>query len=450
MSDLLDQSPLLALADRLIAAARRAGADAADAVAVRSISLSVEVREGKVEETERAEGDDMGLRVLVGRKQAVVSTNDLKGNGADELAERAVAMARVAPQDKYAGLADADLLAHEFSDLDLVDPALPDVGALEQHARAAEGAALAVTGVAKSGGASAAAGLGGMVLVTSHGFRGAYVGSRHSVSAMAIAGEGTGMERDYDFTSALHAADLEAAEKIGRSAGERAVKRLNPRKVETRRVPVIFDPRVAGSLVGHLASAINGASIARKTSFLKDRMGERLFRNGIRILDDPLRRRGLRSRPFDGEGVAGRTLAVIEDGVLKSWFLDSATARELSFATTGHASRGVSSSPSPAPTNLHLEAGSRAPSELIGDITDGFYVTDLIGMGTNLVTGDYSRGASGLWIENGELTFPVSEVTIAGHLNDMFASLEPANDLEFRYGTNAPTVRVEGLTVAGT
>jgi PmbA protein len=213
---------------------------------------------------------------------------------------------------------------------------------------------------------------------------------------------------------------------------------------------VVFDPRIAGSLVGHLASAINGASIARKTSFLKDRMGERLFRAGIRIVDDPLRRRGLRSRPFDGEGIAGRELAVVEDGVLKSWFLDSATARELSLASTGHASRGVSSSPSPSPTNLHLQAGARSPQELIADIKDGFYVTDLIGMGANLVTGDYSRGASGLWIENGELAFPVSEVTIAGHLNEIFASLEPASDLKFRYGTNAPTVRLEGLTVAGT
>ena len=450
MSDLLDQSPLIALAERLVEAARKAGADSADAVAVRSVSLSVEVRDGNVEETERSEGDDVGLRVLVGRKQAVVSTNDLKGNGADALAERAVAMARVAPEDKYAGLADAALLTHTFPELDLIDPVLPDVGTLEQHARAAESAALSVKGVSKSGGASAGAGIGGMVLVTSHGFRGSYVASSHSISAMAIAGEGTGMERDYDYTSARHAGDLEAIEKIGRSAGERAVKRLNPRKVETRRVPVIYDPRVAGSLVGHLASAINGSSIARKTSFLRDRMGERLFPQGIRIIDDPLRPRGLRSHPFDGEGVAGRALAVIDDGVLTSWFLDSATARELSLTTTGHASRGVSSSPSPSPTNLHLAAGRASPQELIAAIKDGFYVTDLIGMGANLVTGDYSRGASGLWIENGELTFPVSEVTIAGRLTDMFASLEPANDLVFRYGTNAPTVRVEGLTVAGT
>jgi PmbA protein len=450
MSSFLDQSQLIDLAERLVSAARRAGADAADALAVRSISQSVEVREGAVEESERAEGDDMGLRVLVGRRQAVVSTNDVKGNGADALAERAVAMARVAPEDQFAGLADEKLLTRTFPDLDLVDPALPDVGALEARARAAEAAGLRVKGVSKSGGAGASAGIGGMVLVTSHGFCGAYVGSRHSMSMVAIAGEGTAMERDYDYSSVLHGADLEAPEKIGKLAGERSVKRLNPRKVETRRVPVVFDPRVANTLVGSLASAINGASIARKTSFLKDRMGERLFHSGIRIVDDPLRKRGLRSHPFDGEGVAGKALAVVEDGVLKSWFLDSATARELSLTTTGHASRGVSSSPSPSPTNLHLEAGTVTPQQLIAEIEDGFYVTDLIGMGTNLVTGDYSRGASGLWIENGELTYAVSEVTIAGHLNDIFASLTPANDLEFRYGTNAPTVRLEGLTVAGT
>jgi PmbA protein len=450
MSSFLDQSQLQNLAERLVAAARRAGADAADAVAVRGISVSVEVRDGAVEGSERSEGDDLGLRVLVGKRQAVVSSNDTKGDGADALAERAVAMARVAPEDPYAGLADQSLLAREIPDLDLADAELPSVERLEQLARSAESAALAVAGVTKSGGAGASAGVGGMVLVTSHGFSGSYVGSRHSVSAVAIAGEGTGMERDYDYSSTLHAADLDAPDKIGRLAGERAVKRLNPRKVETRRVPVIFDPRVAGSLVGHLASAINGASIARKTSFLKDKMGQRLFRPGIRIIDDPLRKRGQRSHPFDGEGVAGRKLAVIDDGVLTSWFLDSATARELGLVTTGHASRGVSSAPSPSPTNLHLEAGKATPKELIAGIKDGFYITDLIGMGTNLVTGDYSRGASGLWIENGELTYPVSEVTIAGHLTDMFASLEPANDLQFRYGTNSPTVRVEGLTVAGT
>jgi PmbA protein len=265
----------------------------------------------------------------------------------------------------------------------------------------------------------------------------------------AIAGEGTAMERDYDFSSTLHASDLESPEKIGRKAADRAVARLNPRKASTGRVPVLFDPRVAGSLLSHLANATNGTAVARKTSFLMDKLGQQIFAPGIRIIDDPLRKRGQRSRPFDGEGVAGRRLAIIDDGVLMSWLLDCTTARELERETTGHAQRGVSSTPSPGPTNLHLEPGPLSPDALMADIIEGFYVTDLIGMGANMVTGDYSRGASGFWIEKGKRTYPVSEVTIAGHLNDVFRSLTPANDLEFRYGTNAPTLRVEGLTVAG-
>jgi PmbA protein len=265
----------------------------------------------------------------------------------------------------------------------------------------------------------------------------------------AIAGEGTGMERDYDYSSTVHGADLQSPEKVGHTAGERAVDRLNPRKVKSKRVPVVFDRRVAGSLVGHLASAINGTAVARKTSFLKERLGERLFRPGIHVLDDPHRLRGLRSRPFDAEGVATKRLAVVEDGVLASWLLDSATARELGFVTTGHAQRGVSSAPSPGPSNLHLAAGGDTPEALMADIAEGFYLTDLIGVGVNYVTGDYSRGASGFWIENGKRSYPVSEVTIAGNLIDMFQALVPANDLEFRFATNAPTVRVEGLTVGG-
>jgi len=448
-ASLFDQTALTDRAERLVKAALAHGADAADAVAVRSLSLSIELRDGAVEESESAEGDDLGLRVLVGHRQAVVSTNDLTGDASAALAQRAVAMARAAPEDKFAGLADAALLAHEFPELDLIDRALPTVSALEAMARAAEEAALAVKGVSKSGGASASAGIGGMVLVTSHGFRGSYLGSRHGLSMTAIAGEGTGMERDYDYSSALHAADLDAPEKIGRTAAERAIERLNPRKVSTRKVPVVFDPRVAGSLVSHLASAANGASVARKTSFLRDKMGEKIFGDGIRIIDDPLRQRGLRSHPFDGEGVRGRKLALVEDGILRSWILDSATARELGLATTGHAQRGVSSPPSPGPSNLHLEPGALTPEQLIADIEDGFYVTDLIGMGVNMVTGDYSRGASGFWIENGQRTYAVSEVTIAGHLSDIFRTLTPANNLSFRYATNAPTVRLEGLTVAG-
>jgi len=449
MNSLFDQSALLDLAGRLVGAARRAGADQADAVAVRSVSQVVEVRDGAVEESQRAESDDIGLRVLVGHKQAAVSTNDLKSDGLDALAERAVAMARVAPDDEFAGLADPALLARTFPDLDLLDREMPSVDALEQRARIAEAAALGVAGVTKSGGASASAGIGGMVLVTSHGFRGATIGSRHSTSMSAIAGNGTAMEQDYDYSSVIHADDLDSAEQIGRTAGERAVKRLNPRKVDTRRVPVVFDPRISGSLVGHLAGAANGSAVARKTSFLREKLGERIFHNGIAIIDDPLRKRGQRSRPFDAEGVATRRLNLVEDGVLKTWILDCATARELNLQTTGHAQRAVSSVPAPGPSNLYLAPGADRPGELIAAVTDGFYVTDLIGMGVNLVTGDYSRGAAGFWIKNGELGYPVSEVTIAGHLDDVFASLQPANDLIFRYATNAPTLRVEGLTVAG-
>nr|WP_249159232.1 TldD/PmbA family protein [Bradyrhizobium jicamae] len=446
---MFDQSALTDLAQRLVEAAKKAGADAADAVAVRGVSQGVEVRDGRVEETERSEGDDVGLRVFVGQRQAVVSTNDVSGDGIAKLAERAVAMARVAPDDKYVGLADPALHAKNFPDLDLLDRTVPSTAELERRATEAEAAALAVKGVTKSGGASASTGIGGMVLVTSTGFHGSYLRSSHSISTTAISGEGTSMERDYDFTSAPHASDLDSPATVGRKAGERAVARGNPRKVETCKVPVVYDPRVAGSMIGHLVGAINGASIARKTSFLKDKLGEQLFSRDIRIIDDPLRVRGLRSQTFDAEGVQVKKLAIIDEGVLTSWILDSATARELGLVTTGHAHRGVSSSPSPGTYNLHLEAGHVTPKELISDIKQGFYVTDLIGSGVNGVTGDYSRGASGFWIENGEITYPVSEVTIAGHLLPMFKSLVAANDLEFRYGVNAPTLRIEGLTLGG-
>src|SRR4030088_2617124 len=448
-SDLFDQSALSTLAQRLVEAARSAGADAADAVAVRGVSQGGEVRDGRVEESERSEGDDVGLRVLVGRRQAVVSTNDVSGDGVARLAERAVAMARVAPDDKYVGLADPSLLARDFPDLDLLDSKIPSTSELERRACEAEAAALAGKGVTKSGGASASTGIGGMVLVTSTGFHGSYLRSSQGISMTAISGDGTGMERDYDFTSAPHASDLESPAKVGRTAGERTVARANPRKVETCKVPVVFDPRVSGSLFGHLVGAVNGASIARKTSFLKDRLGEQLFSNNIRIIDDPLRVRGLRSQSFDAEGVKVKKLAIVDQGVLTSWLLDCATARELGLVTTGHAHRGVSSSPSPGSYNLHLEVGEPTPAQLRFDIKQGFYVTDQIGPVIHGLTGDYSRGASGFWIENGEITYAVSEVTIAGLLFEIFKSLVPANDLEFRYGVNAPTVRIEGLTLGG-
>lgn len=448
MSDLLDTGALIERARRLVGAARKAGADAADVMAVRGVSVGVQMREGQVESSERSEGDDLGLRVFVGRRSASVSSNDPREDVA-ALAERAVAIARVAPEDPYARLADPADLATGWPDLDLIDPVMTEVSDLEGFARRAEAAALGVSGVTRSGGASAGAGIGGFALVTSTGFEGATLGSSTSFSVTAIAGEGTGMERDYDYSAVRHRADLDDPDAIGRSAGERAVRRLNPRKVDTRRVPVVFDPRTAGSFASYLASAANGQSVARKTSFLREKLGQRIFREGVRIVDDPLRRRGLRSRPFDGEGVAARPLTLVEDGILMSWVLDTATAAELGMKTTGHASRGTGGPPSPGTTNLHLAAGTASPAEMIGAIKDGLYVTDMIGSGVNMVTGDYSRGCSGYWIENGELAYPVAEITIAGNLVDMFASLTPANDLVFRYGTDAPTVLIEGLTVAG-
>jgi PmbA protein len=288
-----------------------------------------------------------------------------------------------------------------------------------------------------------------VALVTSGGFAGSYATTNISVSVSVIAGEGTGMERDYDFASTRHGGDLGDPEAVGRNAANLALKRLNARRVKSQSVPVVFDPRVSNSLLGHFAGAINGVSIARGTSFLKDRMGQLIFAPGIRIVDDPHIVRGIRSKPFDGEGVANRQMNLVEDGVLKTWILDSASARQLKLTSTGHAARGTGGPPSPSTSNLYLVPGTRSPAALISDIAQGFYVTELIGMGVNGVTGDYSRGASGFWIENGQIAYPVNEVTIAGNLNGMFASMTPANDLVFRYGTNAPTLRIEGMTIAG-
>ncbi|MBX6322039.1 MAG: TldD/PmbA family protein, partial [Rhodospirillaceae bacterium] len=347
------------------------------------------------------------------------------------------------------GLAGPGEISRRLPDLDIADPDEPDPGRLKAHAAAAEEAALAVRGVTNSEGGEAAWGRARIALAASNGFAGSYTRSSHSVSVSVLAGEGTKMERDYDYSSAVYGADLEDPVVVGRRAGEKAVRRLNPRKAATCRCPVIFDPRVANSIIGHLASAINGGAVARGTTFLKDRMGARLFPAGVTIVDDPHRPRGLRSRPFDGEGLPTERRAVVADGALTTWLLDLRSGRQLGLPSTGHAVRGTTSPPAPAPTNLYMEPGTLTPAELIAETGTGFYVTDLIGFGVNLVTGDYSRGAAGFWIENGALAYPVSEVTIAGNLKDMFAALTPANDLVFRYGTDAPTLRIDGMTVAG-
>jgi PmbA protein len=446
MPNSVDASKLVDRVAALVEAARKAGADAADAVAVRGRSSSVSVRLGKVESTEASESDDISLRVFVGQRVASVSAT--AASDADTLAERAVAMARVSPEDPYQGLADPGRIAKSFRDLDLFDATEVSAAQMKEDALAAEEAALAVKGVTNSSGSSASAGLGGLVLATSHGFLGQYVGSRFSRSVSAIAGEGTAMERDYDFSSRQHFTALDAPEAIGRSAGERAVRRLNARKAKTGPVTVVYDPRVARGIAGHLAGAINGAAVARKTSFLRDMMGRQVASTAVTVTDDPLRVRGPASRPFDGEGIEGEALDMVKDGLLQHWFLSTSAARELGLETNG---RGVRSGTavSPSSTNLAIEPGEKTPEELIAALKSGFYVTEVFGQGVNMVTGEYSRGASGFWIENGEITYPVSEVTIASNLKDMFLAITPASDIDRNFGTAAPTLVIEGMTLAG-
>ncbi|HEX7725361.1 MAG TPA: TldD/PmbA family protein [Rhizomicrobium sp.] len=435
--------------DSLIQAARKAGADAADALLVESVSAGVSYRLGKLEDVERAESTDLGLRVFVGAKVAFVSSNDLSKDRLAGLPERAVAMARLAPEDKYAGLAPKELLARDFPSLDLEDRDEPSTETLIERARAVEGAAMAVPGITNSEGGGASFGRSSIALATSEGFRGGYAATSHGIGVAVLGGEGTGMERDYAESSARHASDMEAPGVVGKRAGERTIKRLNPRQAKSQRAPVIYDPRVSASLVGSFAGAISGSSIARGVSFLKDKMGQAVFGPAINIIDDPHRLRGHRSKPFDGEGVANRKMALIENGVLTAWLLDTASAKQLGLTTNGHAARGTGGPPSPSTTNLYMAPGKLSPEELMADIKDGFYVTETMGFGVNGVTGDYSQGAAGFWIENGKIAYPVSGVTIASNLKDMFLNLTPANDLEFRHGTNAPTIRVEGMTIAG-
>jgi PmbA protein len=435
--------------EKLIRVALRAGADAADAILASNVSASVSYRLGRLEELERAESRDLGLRVFAGAKVAFVSSTDISPGTLSELPERALAMARLAPEDRFASLAPADRLATSFPTLDLEDTEEPSADVLIERAKTVEGAAMAIAGVTNSEGGGASFGRSEIALATSAGFFGCYAGTSHGIGVAVLAGDGTSMERDYDGVSARHVADLEPAESIGRRAGERTVARLNPRKAKSQTVPVVFEPRVSSGLLGHFAGAISGASIARGVSFLKDNLGAEVFTRGITIVDDPHRPRGLRSKPFDGEGVRNARMSLVVDGQLKTWILDCASARQLGLSTTGHAARGTGGPPSPATTNLYMEAGKRPPGDLIADIVQGFYVTELMGMGVNQVTGDYSRGASGFWIENGAIAYPVAGVTIAGNLKDMFRRLTPADDLVFRYGTNAPTLRIEGMTVAG-
>ncbi len=434
------------LVEALVGAARKAGADASDAVAVSSRAKSVTVRLGKVESTDSSESDDISLRVFVGDRVASVSAS---GNAdITQLAERAVAMAKASPSDPHQRLADKDRLATSWPDLDLLDTFEPTASGMTDTALAMEDAARAVEGVINTGGASASAGMGGLVLATSHGFSGSYFASRYGRSVSVIAGEGTGMERDYDFSSAIHYSDLEAPEIIGKRAGERTVRRLGATKAETGPITAIYDPRVARGLAGTLGGAINGASVARKTSFWRDSMGKQIASAGITVTDDPKIRRGSGSKPFDGEGVSGERLIMVAGGVLQHWFLSTSAASELGLEPNGRGVR-ASSSVNPSSTNLAIEPGEVSPEDLIASVKSGIYVTEVFGQGVNMVTGEYSRGASGFLIENGELTRPVSEITIAANLKDMFMNMTPANDIDRSFATAAPTLMVEGMTLAG-
>lgn len=436
-------------ANRLIAKAMASGADAADIVISKSGSLSVSARLGKIENTGQSENDGLSLRVFRGRRVASVAAKaGLIRTQGDALIERAIAMAGSAPEDPHAKLMDADDIASSWPDLDLYDKQAVSADELADAALALEQIALDVDGISNSNGASAACGLGGMVLVTSNGFSGAYLGTRHSRSVSVVAGSGVSMERDYDYDSRTHLADLRTLADIGQTAARYTLERLNPRKVETQSVPVLFDKRISASFLGHLSGAINGASIARGSSFLKDRLGDQIFSSDVTISDNPLLSRRGGSRPFDADGLSKGQLNLVEAGVLKAWLLDGYSARELGLSSNGRASFAGSTT-RPSTTNLWMEPGRDAPQDIIKSMAKGLIVTDFIGHGANLVTGDYSRGVSGFWVENGKVAYPVSEMTLAGSLPEIFARMIPASDLEIRGATNAPSLYVEGLTLAG-
>ena len=447
----MSQPDLLNLLSDLIADAKKAGAEAADAIVVDGSSISVTTRLGKLEQLEGSEGGDIGLRVLIGKRQAIVSSADRSREALKELVERAVAMARTVPEDPYCGLAAPDQLATSLPQIDICDPAEISAEMLIEMAKACEAAALDVKGVTNSEGASASWGRTKVAIAASNGFVRSYASSGSSLSASVIAGDSdTGMETDYDYTSAVYFSDLKAPAEIGRGAGERATRKVGGRKIASRKVPVIFDARAARGLIGHFLGAISGSSVARGTTFLKDSMGKDIFAPNVSIQEDPHRNRGLRSKPCDAEGLPNKARALINRGVLTTWILDLRAARQLNLAPTGHATRGTGGPPSSGTTNVWLEAGQLTPAALMADIKEGLFVTDLVGQGVNSVTGDYSRGAVGFWIENGKPTYPVHEVTIASNLKDMFRRLTPASDLDMRYGVDAPTVRIDGMSLAGT
>ena len=437
------------IVESLVERGMAAGATAADALYIGERSAGVQVRLGALDSVSRSEGEEIGVRLFAGHRSATAASSDLSDEALALLVDRCMAMALEAPEDPYAGLAPEDRLQRDkLPILDTDDGREPDPAELRARALEAENAALAVAGITNSSGAGASASAAVIALATSGGFAGAYASTGHGVSAAVVAGEGSSMQRDHAWHSVRHLGDLEPAGLVGRRAGERAVARLNPARPRPGKYPVLFDPRVAGSLLGHFAGAISGVAVARGTSFLQDRLGQPVFAPGVTIIDDPLRPRGLRSRPFDAEGLVVARRELIADGVLPGWIAESASARQLGIAPTGHASRGVSGAPSAAPSNLYLAGGARSREDLLAAFPEAVLVIELIGQGANPVTGDYSRGATGFMVRNGEIAEPVSEITIASNLIDMFETLEPASDLMLRRGIDTPTILVPEMTVA--
>jgi len=440
------------LTAQLLDAARKAGADNADALAVHGTSLSIDVLGGKLEHAERSEGIDIGLRVLIGQRQACVSASDTSPDTIATMAQRAVAMAREAPQDPNIGLADPSQLASGWNTdaLELADPSPePPPGDLEEDARRAEAAALAVTGVSQVQAASAGYGQHQIHLAASNGFSGGYARTERAISAVAITGTGTEMERDYKGEGRIFQSDLPSPDDIGREAGERTVARAGARKPPSGAFPVMFDERISASLIGHLLGAINGASIVRGASWLRDALGQEVLPTHLSIIEDPFRRRISGSRPFDGEGLATQTRKIVDNGVLTSWTLDLATGRKLGMDSTANAARGTSAPPSPSVSNIALTPGTLDHQGLMADMGTGLLVTSMIGSSINPTTGDYSRGASGFWVENGQIAYPVNECTIAGNLRDMLKTIIPANDAKPHNARQVPSLLLEGLTLAG-
>ena len=442
-------SQVLDLGAQALERAKACGAESADVLVIAASDLTAGVRQGIPETIERAESTGIGLRVFIGQSFATLSTSDMRADAIARLAEQATAIARAASPDPHAGLADASQLATHIANIDGEDPFEPSMEMLQRLARDCEEAGRSVAGITNSEGADASVGQQRVALLTSHGFAQSYGSTHAMLSCSLIAGTGEHMERDYDYRTTVYFSDLPSAEHIGSEAARRTLARLNPRKISSQSLPVFFEPRAGRQLLSAFAGAISGSAITRGTSFLKQDLGNQIFADSIRIVDDPLLPRGLGSHPFDAEGIAAQQRSIVEAGVLQSWLLDCRSARQLGMQTTGHALRGLASAPYPAATNFYIEAGTHTPQDLFASVPCGLLITETIGHGANLITGDYSVGANGFWVEGGQVQYPVSEITIAGNLREMYGSMVAANDLEFRSATNVPTLMVPRMTVAG-